>query len=103
MYDGEEDRFKIVYSTDDDATIRDISRYRNEIKIVMVEVDTAAGIGMLVLKYLKRREGFAKIPVIAIVETHRDADIAKELQADAIIGSDEPDAKFREMIDSLIK
>ena len=103
LYDGEEDRFKIVYSTNDDATIRDISRYRNEIKIVMVEVDTAAGLGMLVLKYLKRREGFAKLPVIAIVETHRDADIAKELLADAIIGSDEPDAKFREMIDSLIK
>ena len=103
LYDGEEDRFKIVYSNNDDAAIRDISRYRNGIKIIMVEIDTAAGLGMLVLKYLKKREGFAKVPVIAIVETHRDAEIAKELQADVIIGSDEPDAKFREMIDSLIK
>ncbi|SDI22294.1 diguanylate cyclase (GGDEF) domain-containing protein [Pseudobutyrivibrio sp. 49] len=102
LFEGEGDRFDIIHATNDDEVIRNISRYRDGIKIIMLEVNAGTGSGVFVLKYLKKREGFAKIPVIAVVNTQREAAMAEDLQADAIIGTDEPDSKYKETIDKCL-
>ncbi|SHI94905.1 GGDEF domain-containing protein [Pseudobutyrivibrio xylanivorans] len=103
LLEGEGDRFGVIHAANDDDVIRDISRYHDDIKIIMLEVDVETGTGVFVLKYLKKREGFAKIPVIAVVNTQKAAAMAEELSADAVISSDEPDSVFKETIDKCIK
>ena len=99
LFEGEGDRFEVIHANNDDDVIRNISRYHDGVKIIMLEVDVETGTGVFVLKYLKKREGFAKIPVIAVVKTKKAAAMAEELNADAVLDSDEPDSRFRETID----
>lgn len=102
LFRGEGDRFEILHVSNDDEALCNVSRYHDKIKIILMEVDVDTGLGVFLLKYLKKREGFSDIPLLAVVNTKKAYAMAEELQATEVISSDEPDEKFNKTITRLI-
>ncbi len=102
LHENEGDRFKVVTVHTDNEAMRCMSQYHRNIKIVLIELDHESGLGVFVLKYMKRREGFANIPVLVVAETKKDESRAIELHADKVLTKDSPIPVFRKTIDKLL-
>ena len=95
-------RFDIVVAKDDDEILRDISEYQKYLKIIIIELDLEMGMGVFALKYLKTREGFSEIPILAVVNNEKDYMLAKELNVDDVLDQKTPNPVFKKTIDKLI-
>ncbi len=103
LFEGEGGRFHILHATDDDKAIRDVSQYHQQIKIILVGIDMETGSGVFLLKYLKKREGFANIPVLAIAKTHKALTYAKDMGADEVIAMEAPDVEYKKAISRMVE
>ncbi|WP_170830829.1 GGDEF domain-containing protein [Pseudobutyrivibrio sp. ACV-2] len=101
LFEEEGKRFHVIHAANDDEALRVVSRYHDQIKIIMIELDIDEGLGVFAIKYLKQRESFAKIPVIAVVNTKKAEAYAKELKADDILAMDLPDEEFHNAVTRL--
>jgi diguanylate cyclase (GGDEF)-like protein len=99
-YNGEAIRF--ITAADDDEALNVISQTQNRVEVVVVEVDTEKEIGELSLKYLKTRENFERIPVLAVTNNEQANTVAKKQRADAVLAFDTPPAVYKKTIDKLI-
>lgn len=95
------DRFEIFTSDNDDKAIQYLSQYLSYVRIVVLEINDDTMAGALVLKYVKNRERFNSIPILAVVRNEEGADTAKALGADEIITVGEPNESFRDAIGRL--
>ena len=100
-YEGE--RFEILSAASDDEALSIISLYHNQMKMVFVEVNEETGFGTLTLTYLKKRESFKNIPILAVTKTPNDEANARELGADEVLRYDSTDEAFGKVINSLIR
>ena len=94
LLDEESPRFDILTSNDNDETIGYISQYYRDIKLVVIELNDKTMAGDLAIRYIKEREIFSSIPVLAVVETKDAVSLAKELGADRVLMTDEPNEIF---------
>ena len=101
LFADEGERFHVIHSSNDDEAILTVSQYRNQIKIIMIELDIDEGLGVFAIKYFKRRESFAGIPVIAIVNTKKAETYAKNLNPDEVLAMDLPDEEFYKTVTRL--
>lgn len=101
LFAEEGERFHVIHCPNDDEAILVVSQYHNQIKIIMIELDIDEGLGVFAIKYLKQRESFADIPVIAIVNTKKAENYAKELNADEVLAMDLPDEEFHKTVTRL--
>ncbi|GEM_PF-855086 len=102
IYEQKNERFQIITAVNDDDALCQISRYRNLIRLVLLEVDQESGRGLLVLKYLKSRESFARIPVIVVSKTEDSSKKAKKIGADVVLMKDTPTAVYKKTINKLV-
>ncbi|MBP5597258.1 MAG: hypothetical protein J6Y02_17885, partial [Pseudobutyrivibrio sp.] len=56
----------------------------------------------IITRYIKTREGFSNIPVLAIASTDEEARKAKKLGANKVQKSDAPVEKYRSTIKKLV-
>ncbi|SDB51550.1 diguanylate cyclase (GGDEF) domain-containing protein [Pseudobutyrivibrio sp. YE44] len=103
MYAAEGERFDIVTALTNDDALRTISQYHNQIRIILLEVDKERGLGDTVLKYIKNRQSFASIPVLALAMDQESSFLAHDFGADEVIMIDSPDEEYRRIIDSLVR
>ncbi|SDB51540.1 diguanylate cyclase (GGDEF) domain-containing protein [Pseudobutyrivibrio sp. YE44] len=96
------ERFEIILAKDDDEALRDISEYQKDLKIIFMELNMETGLGVFALKYLKTREAFANIPILAIVNSDRDYKMARELGVDDVLQRDTPNPVFKKNLEKLI-
>ncbi len=94
LFKEESDRFDILSCRDNDEAIEYISQYHNNIRIVVVEVNDENLSGGLVIRYIKEREIFRSIPVMAVVSNDDTISLAKEFGADKVVKTDEPNEIF---------
>lgn len=94
LFKEESDRFDILPCNDNDEAIGYISQYHNNIKIVVVEVNDESLMGGLAIRYIKEREVFRSIPVLAVVSNDDTISLAKEFGADAVLKTDDPNETF---------
>ncbi len=102
LKDEEGERFHILTANNDEDALKYISQYATQIKLIHLEMNDELGLGVFVLKYLKSREGFAKIPVLAVVKSDRAEKTALEFKADNVIRFGTPDAVYKKAINELI-
>ena len=102
LKNDESGRFDIIIAKNDDEALYYISEYHRNIKIIFMELNKETGLGVFVLKYLKMREGFSDIPVLAVVNSERDFDLAKELGIQEILDMDTPNPVFKKTIDRML-
>ncbi|QFJ54794.1 GGDEF domain-containing protein [Pseudobutyrivibrio xylanivorans] len=95
-------RFHIIRADNDNKALYYLSRYHKQIEFAVIKINDRIDLGELVLKYIKTREGFAKIPVLAVTETKSQAIIAKKLQADEALEVEAPDAVYKKTVQKLI-
>jgi DNA topoisomerase IA len=99
-YNGEAIRFITV--EDDNEALNVISQTQNRVEAVIVEVDPDKEIGELSIKYIKTRENFERIPILAVTKTEQASAIAKKQRADEVLSFDTPPAVYKKTIDKLI-
>jgi len=99
-YNGEAIRFITV--EDDNEALKVISQTQNRVEVVIVEVDPDKEIGELSIKYIKTREYFERIPILAVTKTEQASAIAKKQRADEVLSFDTPPAVYKKTIDKLI-
>lgn len=102
LFEGEGAHFHILHTTNDDQAICRLSQYQEQVKIILTGIDIEKGTGLFLLKYIKKREGFSNIPVLAIVNNQKDAAFARELKADEVISIDSSDQEFKKAISKLV-
>ena len=98
--DSDEYLYKVV--SDVDESIRTISQYRENIKAIVVNMAVEMESDGIILRYIKTREGFSNIPVLAIASTDEEARKAKKLGANKVQKSDLAPEKYRNTINKLI-
>ncbi len=91
----EKDRFEIFSTDSEDDAIEYISQYHDMVRLIVVEVGGVGKSGEFVFRYLKERERFSVIPVIAVVVSDEGRALAWELRADAILSPVDPVAVFK--------
>lgn len=64
----------------------------------MAEIHDGTMAGGLVLKYVKNRERFSSIPILAVARNEEGCRMATELGADETIIVGSPDEEFRDKI-----
>lgn len=96
------DSYKIISAKNDDDAIHQISQFKDQIKGVAIEVDSASAIGTTLLKYLKSRECFASIPVITIVSNEQDSLLSRKYKAEVVLTADTSYIEYRERINKLV-
>ncbi|WP_022764562.1 GGDEF domain-containing protein [Butyrivibrio sp. XPD2006] len=90
----ESDRFDILACNDNDEAIGYVSQYHNEIKMVVIELNNESLMGSLAIRYIKEREIFSSIPVLAVVDTDEAIPLAEELGADRVLKTETPNELF---------
>ncbi|SFH86271.1 diguanylate cyclase (GGDEF) domain-containing protein [Pseudobutyrivibrio sp. OR37] len=100
---NEGDNYEILVAASDSEALCTISQYRKNIKIIFLEMNETNEFGMLTLTYLKKRESFKNIPILAVVKKQREADMAYEMGADAVVQCDSEDDVFKKEISRLVK
>ena len=98
----EEERFDILSAASDNDALCTISRYHNQMKLVLLEINEDSDFGRLTLTYIKKRESFKNIPILAVYRTPGEETTAKELGADELVRYDSDDATFGISIKKLI-
>ena len=94
LFSEESDRFDILSCDDNDEAIGYISQYHNRIKLIVAEVSGEGLTGGLAIKYVKEREIFRSIPVLAVVRNEDTVSLAREYGADKVLTTDAPNETF---------
>ena len=94
LFAEESDRFDIFACNDNDEAIGYVSQYHNDIKMVVIELNNVSLMGSLAIKYIKEREIFSSIPVLAVVDTDEGYSLAEKLGADRVLRTDTPNEIF---------
>ncbi len=96
------DRYEIVRTHNEDEALRYISQYHE--KLELVEVDMAlVDVSGIIIKYLKKRESFMKIPILAMASSPEESFRAKELGADEVLMIDATEEIYQQTIKRLIR
>jgi diguanylate cyclase (GGDEF)-like protein len=85
----EKDRFHVFYGGSDDEVISCISQYEGSVRLIVVEMRDDADVGILVLKYVKERERFNHIPVLAVCCGDESRKLAVRMGADRVMNSED--------------
>ena len=102
IYGEDNGKFQIITALNDDDALCQISRYHSLIRVILLEVDQENGRGLLVVKYMKNRESFARIPIVVIAKDEESCKQAKKLGADEALMKDTPPAIYKKTINKLI-
>lgn len=94
LFAEESERFDILACNDNDEAIGYVSQYHNGIKMVVIELNNESLMGSLAIRYIKEREVFSSIPVLAVVDADDAISLAKELGADKVLKTDTPNEIF---------
>ena len=94
----ESHRFTIYESRSDDDAIRYISQYADSIGLAVVEVNHDTRKGLLVIRYIKERERFKHVHVLAVVNDEENRRAAIERGADRVLSTGDPDELFKKAI-----
>lgn len=98
--DCEDFLYKVV--SDVDESFRTISQYRDNIKAIILDMAVEMEADGIITRYIKTREGFSNIPVLAIASTDEEARKAKKLGANKVQKGDAPVEKYRTTIKKLV-
>ena len=98
----ESERFEILVAASDDEALCLISQYHRQISLILVEVNEKSDFGTFMMKYMRQRESFKSIPILAVVKTSNEEAMAKELGADKVVKYDSKDEVFGKAINELI-
>lgn len=98
--DCEDYLYKVV--SDVDESFRTISQYRDNIKAIILDMAVEMEAEGIITRYIKTREGFSNIPVLAIASTEEEVKKAKKLGANKVQKSDAPVDKIRTTIKKLV-
>ena len=90
----ESESFDILTCNDNDEAIGYISQYYKDVKLMVVELNNESLMGGLAIRYVKEREIFSNIPVIAVVDADDAISLAKEFGADRVLKTEDPNEKF---------
>ncbi len=96
------DVFEILSAASDYDALCTISQYHKQLKLVLLEVNEENEFGTLTMKYMKQRESFNKIPILAVVKTLEGEKLAKELGVDKVLMYNSSDKEFGEAINTLV-
>lgn len=102
LYRGESEKFNILVSTSENEVLRNMSQYHSQIKILFLEMDAINNFG-LVLRYLRNRESFFNIPILAVASSEDDAKAAKELGADEVVMKSASDELYKAAMKRLVR
>lgn len=94
--------FDIISAASDNDALCSISQYRKQLKLVLLEVNEDNEFGISTIKYMKQRESFNNIPILAVVKSPEGGKLAKELGANSVLMYTSSDEQFRDAIDSLV-
>ena len=98
----EEDRFEILCAASDDEALSIISQYHNQMKLVFLEINKQSDFGFLTLKYVKKRESFKNIPILAVVSSQEEEELARKLGADEVAMYTSDDEVFGSLVKKLV-
>lgn len=101
LIQDEKNYYPIITASKEKEALRSISQYHNNLGAIILEMDEFNEFKMI-MKYLKTREGFAKLPVLAIAAYENEMEDAKELGADEVILSNAPYEQYKDMLRKLI-
>ncbi len=101
LIQDEQEYYDIISSSNEKDILRCICQYHENVAIAILEMDEINEFKM-VLKYLKTREGFSKIPVLAIAAYENEMKEAKNLGADEVILSNAPYEQYKVILRKLI-
>ena len=99
----ERERFELFTTESDDIAVQYISQYMEKIAIVAVELDAEKSVGEALIRYLKGRERFRSIPLMVVVRSDAEAELARECGADEVRMTTDPPERFRECVNRLTK
>ena len=94
--------FEILKAATDDEALCMISQHHQQLKAVLVEVNGKKEYGTVTLKYMKKRESFSDVPIIAIAQSEDDVYFAKGLGIDIIYTNDTGGEEYVNTINKLI-
>lgn len=93
-----------VYTVNNvEDALRSISQYRSRIQAVVVDMDVELESDGMIIRYIKSREGFAGIPVLAVASTDEASRKARKLGADKVHKSEVSLEKLKTTITKLIQ
>ncbi|SOC14701.1 diguanylate cyclase (GGDEF) domain-containing protein [Pseudobutyrivibrio ruminis DSM 9787] len=96
------DRYEIVRTHNEDEALRYISQYHEKLELVEVDMSLVDESG-IIIKYLKKRESFMKIPILAMASSPEESFQAKELGADEVLLIDATEEIYQQTIKRLIR
>ena len=95
-------RFEIVKTHNEDEALRCISQYHEKLQLVVVDMLLVNESG-IIIRYLKKREGFMHIPILAVASSPEESFQAKELGADEVVMTDSSDELKQQTINRLVR
>ena len=101
LYRGENYRFDILSAFSENDALRYISQYHSQIKLIVLEMDIDNHGSEKILKYVKTRECFMPLPVLAIADSEEVSYNAKDLGADEVLMLDTPDDIYKALIEQM--
>ena len=102
LYRNENDRFEILSAFTADDGLRYISQYHSLIRLIVLETYLENRESEIVINYVKTREGFNRLPILAVADTEENSYMAKDLGADEVLMTDTPKEVYRDIIGNLI-
>lgn len=96
------DEFEIVKTHNEDEALRYISQYHEHLELVAVNMSLVDESG-IIIKYLKKRESFTHVPILAVASSPEESFQAKELGSDEVIMIDSEDELYKEAVNKLIR
>ena len=96
------DKFEIVKTYNEDEALRHISQYHEHLELVVVNMSLADESG-IIIKYLKKRESFTHVPILAVVSSPEESFPAKELGANEVVMNDSTDEVYKQTIKRLVR
>lgn len=102
LYENEINNFEIITAVRENDALRCISQWHENIKLVVVEMSMIGEDGFI-LKYLKKRESFIDIPILAVASSPEERELAKKLGANEILMNDSPDEHYHSAVAKLVR
>ncbi|MBE5827413.1 MAG: GGDEF domain-containing protein [Butyrivibrio sp.] len=97
----EEERFTVFSVKSEEEGIRYISQYAMYIRMVVAEVDTGSGKGTLLIRYLRDRERFADIPILAVTDSEENKAAVRKMGVEKVLAFTDPPDLFKETISEM--
>lgn len=97
----EKDRFQIYATQSEDEALLYVSQYRDNIGLIVAELNEETKSGELVIRYTKTRDRFSNIPILAVVRNEEVEKIARSLGADDVLVTSAPGEAFKDSITEL--